>query len=325
VYQPAHHVLWDAWFTTEGDRYHAFYLQAPKPLPRPDARHDLAEVGHAVSPDLVTWEEQPAAFRAGPPGAWDDRSIFTGSVLRHDGQAHLFYTSTAHAEDGLVQRIGHATSPRADLRSFVRASNDPLLEVDPVWYETAGGPYEEVHWRDPWALVHGGRVHLFITARARRGPWDGRGTIALATSEDFIHWHIHPPVVVAGDFWLLEVPQVLYRQGRWWMIASTGPGWHSTRRLDRLGRDTTRGGIVVYSADHVCGPYTLARNDFVVGDRRGTHYTGKIVATPDGDVLVASRFLDRRGDFLGALTGPVPVRWREDGPVVDTAALAAQA
>lgn len=321
MYQPARHLLWDVWFAHDGERHHAYYLQAPRPLAEPEARHDLAEVGHATSTDLVHWHEQPVAFRAGPAGTWDDRSIFTGSVLQLDGRAHLFYTSTCRREGGLVQRIGHAVS--SDLQTFRRVGDGPILEADPLWYETTGGPYDEVHWRDPWAVVGAGRVHLFLTARTRGGTWDERGTIALATSEDMVTWTVHPPVVVPGDFWLLEVPQVLQRHGRWWMIAATNPRWHAASRLGRLGHDRARGGLVVYVADQICGPYTLARDAFLVGDHAGTHYTGKIIATATGDVLVVSRFLDDDGGFLGALADPVPVTWGPDGPRIAADALPA--
>ncbi|MDP8977377.1 MAG: hypothetical protein M3N17_02140 [Actinomycetota bacterium] len=156
-------------------------------------------------------------------------------------------------------------------------------------------------------MVWGGRVHLFLTARLGGGDWDGGRTIGLATSDDLVHWRVHPPVLMAGDFWLLEVPQVLHRRGRWWLIASTTADWHARRRLARLEREPRHGGIAVYVADHICGPYVPARDEFLVGDDAGTHYTGKIVQTPSADVLVASRFLDENGEFLGALADPVRV------------------
>lgn len=319
MYQPDEHLLWDAWFAHDGSRWHAYYLQAPKGLDDPERRHDLAEVGHAVSRDLVTWQERPVAFRADGAGGWDDRSIFTGSVLVHDGLAHFFYTSTSLAEGGLVQRIGHATS--TDFDTFRRRGDGPIVEVDPIWYERDGGPYDEVHWRDPWALLHRGRVHLFITARTASGQWDGRGTIGLATSDDLETWSVHPPVLDSGDFWLVEVPQVLCRGGRWWLIGSTTQHWHSARTRDRAGSAAPHGGVVVYVADHPTGPYRLAPRPFLLGDPVGTYYTARILEAAGGDVLIASRFRDADGGFLGALSNTVAVRWDGDGPHVDVAAL----
>lgn len=306
------------WFAHDGDRHHVYYLQAPRDLDDPEDRHDLAEVGHATSVDLQEWTEHGVVFTAGPAGSWDDRSIWTGSVLARPDGLHLFYTSTSRAEDGAVQRIGHAVSH--DFHTFTRVTDRPIVEADPVWYEAADGPYGEVHWRDPWALDVAGRVHLYVTARVTDGPWDGRGTIGLASSDDLHSWTVHPPICDTGDFWVLEVPQVLHRGGRWWLIASTRGEWHSRSRLARAGQVPGDGGavsgLVAYVAERPTGPYRPARDDFVVGDVAGTYHTARIVPTPDGDRLVAARFLCDDGDFLGALSDPAPVRWQPDGPHV---------
>lgn len=319
MYRPAAHMLWDAWFAFDGQNWHAYYLQAPRDLDDPEHRHDLAEVGHAVSTDLREWTERDVAFRAGAPGLWDDRSIYTGSVAVHDGVAHLFYTSTNWAEGGLVQRVGLAVSTDFDI--FERAGDGPILQVDPVWYERDGGPYGEVHWRDPWALRYEGRWHVFITARATAGAWDGRGTIALASSDDLRTWSVHPPVAETGDFWLLEVPQVLHRCGRWWMLASATADWHSAERRTRANGEPAHGGVVVYVADQITGPYRPASDAFLLGDPVGTYYTARVLEHDGGDVLIASRFWDDDGAFLGVLSDPAPVTWFEDGPRIDLADL----
>jgi beta-fructofuranosidase len=315
VYQPAEHLLWDAWFAFDGERHHAYYLQAPKTLADPEQRHGLAELGHAVSRDLRSWEERPTAFRRAPAPAWDDRAVWSGSVLVLDRVAHLFYTATSLAEGGVVQRIGHAVSANFD--TFVRTRPVPTLELDARWYEWEGGPYGHVHWRDPFAIVDGGRLHLFLTARAPAGTWDERGVIALATSDDWASWAVHPPVTEPGEFWMLEVPQILCRRGRWWLLASTAADWHAQRRQDRLAGVPRHGGLVVYVADRLTGPYRPASDAFFLGDEQGTYYTAKVIPTADGDRLVASRFYDDGGSFLGALSNPAPVSWYDDGPHLD--------
>jgi len=319
VYQPAEHILWDAWFVEVDGIHHAYYLQAPKGLADPEQRHAMAEVGHAVSRDLVTWEERGTAFSQGRPGSFDDGSVWSGSVAVHDGLAHFFYTGISRAHGYTLQRIGHAVSD--DLDRFVRVTTEPILDADPAWYATTGGPDGNLHWRDPHPVIVDGRVHLYITARSNRGPWDERGTIALATSDDWRHWIVHPPVAELGHFWMMEVPQVLERADRWWLVASASAAWHSQRRRG-AGAGDAHGGLVVYVADAPTGPYRPARDAFLLGDPLGSHYTGKIVATPDGDRLVASRFLDATGAFVGELSDPLAVEWRADGPHIDAAPLA---
>ncbi len=316
MYQPEGGILWDAWFAFDGHRHHAYYLQAPRDLADPEDRHLRAEVGHAVSADLVHWEEVGTAFRRGPEGSWDDGAIWTGSTLLDaEGTAHLFYTSFSSGDGPARQRIGHATA--ADLHTFTRTGPDPIVDVDPVWYEDGGEPDDDPAWRDPHAVVVAGRLHLFVTARSAHGPRDERGTIGLVTSDDWASWTVHPPIAETGHFWSLEVPQVLERHGRWWLLVSALPTWHSARRLARRAGLSVDGGLVAFVADAPTGPYRLAREEFVLGDPRSSHYTAKIVPTPDGDVLVPSRFRTADDVFLGALIDPLPVTWRDDGPHVD--------
>jgi Glycosyl hydrolases family 32 N-terminal domain len=82
---------WDSWIADTGSDYHLFFLNAPRSLGDPNLRHRSAVVGHAVSSDLVHWEELGHALGPGPEGDWDDVAIWTGSVIRGDD---AWYSST---------------------------------------------------------------------------------------------------------------------------------------------------------------------------------------------------------------------------------------
>ncbi len=90
-----------------------------------------------------------------------------------------------------MQRIGVATS--ADLLTWTKHAGNPVLDADPRWYETHGGPspWQDQHWRDPWVLADpdGDGWHLLITARATDGPIDDRGVIGHAWSANLTNWH----------------------------------------------------------------------------------------------------------------------------------------
>lgn len=90
--------VWDFWFARDGDEYHVFYLQAPKALGDPEARHRNATIGHALSRDLRTWAPLPDALGPGPPGTWDDLATWTGSVIGHDGRWWMCYTGISTRE-----------------------------------------------------------------------------------------------------------------------------------------------------------------------------------------------------------------------------------
>ena len=119
--------VWDLWFADDGENYHMFFLHAPRDLPSPADRHFLARIGHATSADLWAWERAPDALGPGNAPAFDDLATWTGSVVRGpDGMWHLFYTGASKAEDGLVQRIGLATSPDLFVWEPLVRSSSPI-------------------------------------------------------------------------------------------------------------------------------------------------------------------------------------------------------
>src|SRR4051794_10383301 len=193
----AHDWLWDFWFAVDGDDVHVFYLKAPRALGDPELRHHHATVGHAVSRDLRTWRVLADALGAGPPGSFDDLATWTGSVVRHGGRWHLFYTGIARAEAGAIQRVGRASS--GDLVRWER--HGAVLEADPRWYETRRDRATLEHWRDPWVAwdAERRRFDMLLCARAADGPADGRGVVGHATSADLVRWHAAPPLSPPGS------------------------------------------------------------------------------------------------------------------------------
>ena len=73
MYRPPGRMLWDFWTQPRDGVTHLFHLQAPADLADPEMRHGMAQVGAAISRDLVHWQDQGTVFAPGPPGAWDDR------------------------------------------------------------------------------------------------------------------------------------------------------------------------------------------------------------------------------------------------------------
>ena len=91
---PKDKFVWDSWFVLEGEKLHAYYLQADRHACNhdPDARHNLASVGHAVK-NGNGWYELGTSFAASHQ--WDDVAIWTGSVIHSPklNQYLLFYTA----------------------------------------------------------------------------------------------------------------------------------------------------------------------------------------------------------------------------------------
>ena len=67
-------------------------------------------------------------------------------------------------------------------------------------------------------------------------------------------------------------------------------------------------------ADNPLGPFRFSTHKFLVGDPIGSFYNGKLVQGPDGAwFFLASRQFTPDGDFIGALSAPMPVAVADDG------------
>src|SRR5688572_25097244 len=201
------HWVWDSWYTRDGDgASHAFFLRASRALLDPERRHHRAGIGHAISTDLRSWRLLPDALAAADSPSWDDLAVWTGcTVSGPDGRWYMFYTGVSRAERGLVQRIGLAISD--DLVTWHRHGSRPLVEADPVWYETLDpSVWYEQAWRDPWVFPDpgGDGWHMVLTARANVGAAAGRGVVGYATSRDLLHCTVRPLVSVPAGFGHLE-------------------------------------------------------------------------------------------------------------------------
>lgn len=318
VFIPRDHLLWDFWLAPREaeEPYHLFYLRAPRSLPDPELRHGLAEIGHAVSDDLVHWTELPLVLAHGSAGAWDDRAIWTGSIVRHDGRYYWFYTAIRHADR--AQRIGLATSD--DLTTWQRHEGNPIVEADPRWYEKA--PETGEACRDPWVVrdPDGDGWLMYFTASAKDGPPDGRGVIGLARSNDLFHWEQHAPVAGPAGFAELEVPELLHLGGRFQLLFCSGKP--SAERLAALGDAARWVGTHYFEGPTATGPFTLAPAPPLGADARGTFYAGRVVEGPDGQPVFLAWRKEQDGRFVGGLSDPAPVTVDGSGHLhVDTGAL----
>ncbi len=327
VYVPEDMLLWDFWLAPRRsgsrDPYHLFYLQAPRGLPDAEMRHERATIGHAVSPDLVTWEGKGTAFTTGPAGTWDDLATWTGCVIERGGTWYLFYTGRSRQDR--TQRIGVATTTDPSLSTWDRYLGNPIVVADARFYERP----DPVNWpdgqacRDPWVTYEASEEawYMFFTARANHGPSDERGVVGLARSTDLLHWEQLPPASEPGEFGHLEVPQPVRIGERWYLFFCTN--LHSSQRAERVPDHAAWVGTHYLVADELPGPYRLISEAPLVGDAPGTFYAGRVVEDPAGDlVFLAWRSRDDEGRFLGGLSNPAPIVQQGDGRLtVDATAL----
>ena len=297
-------IVWDFWLAprlSADEPFHCYFLQAPRSIPDPEMRHDLARIGHATSPNLIDWAYRGEILPLGGPGDWDDMTQWTGSVVRDEGTAYLFYTGRTRTESGNVQRVGLALSE--DLMTWRKFDGNPLVEAAAPWYVApAADGTRRSDCRDPWVIRHDGQWLMYYTASAADGPLDSRGVVGIASSHDLTTWSPGPPVAAPGLFAEIEVPQVFPIGERWAMLFCTGK--HAT--ID--GKQASWNGTHYFLGESPFGPFELAPEPLLQADEPGTNYAARAIFDPWlGNYLLAWRRYDNDGNFVGALTVPFPL------------------
>jgi predicted GH43/DUF377 family glycosyl hydrolase len=144
------------------------------------------QIGHATSPDGVTWTKDTnnPVLSMGPSGTWDDTWIAGGSVVYDGNEYHMWYNGHSTGAGGL--RLGHAISP--DAITWTKDTNNPVLIPSGKW----DSPRVEM----PSVVFDGMNYHMWY-AGGEYFSWQ----IGYATSENGSTWTKYPnnPVLREGS------------------------------------------------------------------------------------------------------------------------------
>ena len=264
-YHPRNRYHWDFWMIQRGDLLHSFYLSRPRPGAEadPDA---LDWIGHATSDNLFDWHERDPAIPPGYAGAFDDMKPWTGHIIEHEGRYRLYYTGRSRAEQGRIQRTMMATS--ADLYSWTKHPV-PVMGPDSRWYVTEQKPDEMggVGWRDPVIVrdESSGWFHAFIATYTSDGDFAERGCVGHARSRDLISWEILAPAFAPRRYATIEVPDVFFLDGRWYMTLLTGTAYGNRR--GSFSDPNVEMGTIYAASDSLDAPFTEFPDNVLIGAR----------------------------------------------------------
>lgn len=189
-------------------KYHLFYQHNPNGPLWGDIHW-----GHAISPDLIHWDDLPMAL-APTPGSPDEAGCFSGCAI-NNGVPTLMYTGT-RGKRNEIQTQCMATS-HDDLLTWQKFEGNPVLSRVPDESGQTRDFRDPFVWKedDVWYMVLGSRI-------------DGiGGAVFLYRSQNLIDWEYLNPLLVGeikrnGVIW--ECPNFFRLGDQWVLIVSSHLG-----------------------------------------------------------------------------------------------------
>ncbi len=175
-------------------KYHAFFQHNPK-APKWDVMH----WGHAVSKDLVHWEELPIAFYPDQPYE-AGLGCFSGSAVEKDGRLYFFYTAV---DKQLAQTQCMAWTD--DGVSFTKYQGNPIITQSPL-------DPESKDFRDPKVFQWTDGSYRMVLGAGK----DGFAAVYLYRSQDLFHWDFMGPIFETREMGpVLECPDLFPVEDKW--------------------------------------------------------------------------------------------------------------
>lgn len=290
-------------------RTHLFYQYNPY-----GAFHGTIHWGHAVSDDLVHWEDLPVAL-APTPGGPDAGGCWSGSAVDNQGTPTLVYSGV------FPQSVCLATSSDG-LITWQKFPNNPVIAGPPGGLHSVSGG----HFRDPYVWRANGQWHMVMGSKI-----DGAGGLVLLyTSSDLVHWEYRGPIL-QGDIAQTQP-------------FSTGTMWECPNLLDFGRRQALIISAQSAAEDLMYAFYASGRFDgqqftpdvqdiLVHGGPQGAFYAPQVMRADDGRYLMWGWLKEGRSKtsfmeagWAGAMSLPLVVSMEMDGklcvePVAELAAL----
>lgn len=272
-------------------KYHLFYQHNPY-----DAVWGNMTWGHAISNDLIHWQDMPLAIERSP-NTYDANGIFSGCAVNNNGIATVIYTGTA-GERNELQTICIATSHDDDLRTWQKYEGNPVLLAPPEGFKAKDCFRDPFVWRDVdvWYMVLGA------------GRPNGSEAVLLYRSPDLYQWeYLHPLIESsARNDDIYECPNFFPLGDKWVLLVSIMPISHVEYFIGRFEN------LQFYPEQHgtfVDGPFFAPLSFMDDSERR--LLMGWIPETRPVDQHQAA-------GWAGVLSLPVELTLSSDGQLLQT-------
>jgi hypothetical protein len=260
--------------------FHVFYILNTAGLQN---TANEVELGHATSPDLYHWTQQPRILHT-VDWSWDNSHIWAPSIVYCDSLWWMFFTGTTRLpyqyED--TQRMGLAVS--SDLYDWSRFET-PIFAAPQVSWTWDDSLSSIPAFRDPCVIPDPstpGSWLMYYTASY--GPDSLADVVGVARSAgDFTQWNDVGPLLITWRGYtfnqVTESPSIFFHNGLWYLVISTsagqsltlytatdplaGPsGWNYRGRIrNMLGYDTSTWFASEYFRDGTHDLFAFATGD----------------------------------------------------------------
>ena len=178
-----------------GGQYHAFFQYGPF-----DVNGGVKHWGHAVSTDLLHWEQLPVMLYPDEP--FDCHGAYSGSALVEDGTMYLYYTGNVKHPgnfDYIKEGRGHNVCLAVSKDGVTLDSKQCLLTNRDY---PAG---LTCHVRDPKVFAYEGRYYMVLGARTL----EDKGEVLVLESTDKLRWtHINTLTTPEPFGYMWECPDL---------------------------------------------------------------------------------------------------------------------
>lgn len=247
-------------------KYHMFYQYHPY-----STQWGPMHWGHAVSEDLLHWENLPAALA--PDMEYDKNGCFSGSAVElADGRHLLMYTGVLlkEWEDGVVRDVQRQCVAVGDGVNYEKYEGNPVLDEKDL---PEGASKQD--FRDPRIWKQEDGTYLCMIGSR---PADGSGQILLYSSKDGFDWKYEKVLAANGN-----------RYGKMWecpdFFTLDGKGVLLTSPQDMLPEGTeffSGNGTLCIIGDWNAETYDFTEENHQSIDYGMDFYAPQTVDAPDG-------------------------------------------